>query len=105
METAPSVQVDWYVVRFLEEMGFQIWQARPATLREAMEAAQNYENSAQSLQKSLKRSERKGVKHYKKKRRRRKHSESDNLSSSSGSDTATSDSKSSKSDPRIGMRN
>ena len=35
-------------------MGFHIRQSTPASLREAMEAAQNYENSAQSLRKSLK---------------------------------------------------
>ena len=48
-DIAPSVQVEWYVAGFPEEMGFQIRQTRPATLQQAMEAAQNYENSAQSL--------------------------------------------------------
>jgi hypothetical protein len=47
-DIVPSVQVEWYVVGFPKEMGFQIRQTRPITLREAMEAAQNYENSAQS---------------------------------------------------------
>ena len=51
IEIAPSVQVEWYVARFPEEMEFQIWQAHLATLRKAMEVAQNYEKSAQSLQK------------------------------------------------------
>jgi hypothetical protein len=46
MEIAPSVQVEWYVAGFLEAMGFQIRQTRPANLRDAMEAAHNYENSA-----------------------------------------------------------
>ena len=53
-EISPTVQVEWYVAGFPEKMGFQIRQARPTTLSEAMEAAQNYENSAQSLRKSLK---------------------------------------------------
>ena len=53
-EISPTVQVEWYVAGFPEKMGFQIRQARPTTLNEAIEAAQNYENSAQSLRKSLK---------------------------------------------------
>jgi hypothetical protein len=59
MEIAPSVQVEWYVAGFPEAMGFQIRQTRPANLREAMEAAHNYENSAQSLRKAVRRSEKK----------------------------------------------
>jgi hypothetical protein len=53
MEIAPSVQVEWYVAGFPEAMGFQIRQTRPANLRDSMEAAHNYENSAQSLQKAV----------------------------------------------------
>ena len=53
-EISPTVQVEWYIAGFPEKMGFQIRQARPTSLREAMEVAQNYENSAQSLRKSLK---------------------------------------------------
>ena len=53
-EISPTVQVEWYVAEFSEKIGFQIRQARPTTLQEAMEAAQNYENSTQSLRKSLK---------------------------------------------------
>jgi hypothetical protein len=40
------VQVEWYVAGFPEAMGFQIWQTWPANLRDTMEAAHNYENSA-----------------------------------------------------------
>ena len=56
-DIAPSVQIEWYVGGFPEKMGFQIQQSQPTTLQEAMEAAQNYENSAQSFRKSLKESE------------------------------------------------
>ena len=56
-EIAPSIQVKWYVARIPGEMGFQIRQSRPATLREAIESIQNYENSAQSLRRSIKKSE------------------------------------------------
>jgi Retrotransposon gag protein len=42
-DAAPALQVEWYVAGFPEKMGFQIRQSRPATLREAMEAAQNYD--------------------------------------------------------------
>ena len=48
-DIAPSVQVEWYITGFPEKMGFEIQQTRPTTLQEAMEATQNYENSAQSL--------------------------------------------------------
>ena len=44
-EISPTVQVEWYVAGVPEKIGFQIRQARPTSLREAMEAAQNYENS------------------------------------------------------------
>ena len=70
-----------------------------------MKAAQNYENSAQFLQKSLKRSEKKGVNHYRKERRQRKHSKFDNSSTSSGLDMTTSNFESSESDPGIETRN
>jgi hypothetical protein len=90
MEIAPSVQVEWYVAGFPEAMGFQIRQTRPANLREAMEAAHNYENSAQSLRKAVRRSEKKdkgkGKKDDRKDRRRRKYSDSDSDSESSDSE-------------------
>jgi hypothetical protein len=90
MEIAPSVQVEWYVAGFPEAMGFQIRQTRPANLRDAMEAAHNYENSAQSLQKAVRRSEKqdkgKGRKDDRKARRRRKFSDSESDSKSSESE-------------------
>jgi hypothetical protein len=100
MEIAPSVQVEWYVAGFPEAMGFQIRQTRPANLREAMEAAHNYENSAQSLRKAVRRSEKKdkgkGKKDDRKDRRRWKYSDSD--SNSESSDSEDSDSASSGSE-------
>jgi hypothetical protein len=90
MEIAPSVQVKWYVAGFPEAMGFQIRQTRPANLRDAMEAAHNYENSTQSLRKAVRRSEKKdkgkGKKEDRKDRRRRKFSDSEGDSESSDSD-------------------
>lgn len=101
-EIAPSVQVEWYVAGFPKDMGLYIRQSRPGNLREAMEAAQNYENSAQSLRKSLKRSDAKGGRSQKQKERDRKkkkmldtdsseqHSSTDTTSEGSeGSDTDT----------------
>ena len=38
-DIALSVHVEWYVAGFSERMGFQIRQAWPATLQEAMKAA------------------------------------------------------------------
>jgi hypothetical protein len=100
MEIAPSVQVEWYVAGFPEAMGFQIRQTWRANLREAMEAAHNYENSAQSLRKAVRRSEKKdkgkGKKDDRKDRRRRKYSDSD--SDSESSDSEDSDSASSGSE-------
>ena len=101
-DIAPSVQVEWYVARFPEWMGFQIRQTRPSNLQQAMEAAQNYENSAQSLRKSLKRSKEKDKgKDKKKDRKGRKRDTSDSNSEStsdslsdSSSDTESSESES-----------
>jgi hypothetical protein len=94
MEIAPSVQVEWYVVGFPEAMGFQIRQTRPTNLRDAMEADHNYENSAQSLWKAVRRNEKKnegnGKKEDRKDRRRRKFSDSDSNSESSDSDESDS---------------
>jgi hypothetical protein len=94
MEIAPSVQVEWYVAGLPETMGFQIQQTRPANLRDAMEAAHNYKNSAQSLRKAVKQSEKKdkgkGKKEDRKDRRRRKFSDSDSDSESSDSDESDS---------------
>ena len=104
LETAPGLQVEWYVAGFLKDMGFQIWQAHPTTLQEAMDTAQNYKNSSQSLRKSLKRNEKRGIKQYCKDRNRRKHSETDDSSSSSELDSATSNSKSLKSDLGTGSK-
>jgi hypothetical protein len=102
MEIAPSVHVVWYVAGFLEAMGFQIRQTRPANLRDAMEATHNYENFAQSLRKAVRRSEKKdkgkGKKEDRKDRRRRKFSDSDSDSESSDSDSESSDSDSESSD-------
>jgi hypothetical protein len=100
MEIAPSVQVEWYVAGFPEAMGFQIQQTRPANLRDAMEVAHNYENSAQSLRMAVRQSEKqdkgKGKKEDRKSRRRRKFSDSD--SDSESSDSEESDSASSGSE-------
>jgi hypothetical protein len=70
MEIAPSVQVEWYVAGFPEAMGFQIRQTRPTNLRDAMEAAHNYENSTQSLRKAVRRSEKKDKEKRKKEDRK-----------------------------------
>ena len=95
MEISPTVQVDWYVVGFLEKMGFQIRQARPTTLNIAMEAAQNYENFARSLRKSLKGLEkREKSKSEKKNWRRKKHSDTSETSGSNSSTAGSSNTES-----------
>jgi hypothetical protein len=82
------------VAGFPEAMGFQIRQTRSANLRDAMEAAHNYENFAQSLRKAVRRSEKKdkgkGKKEDWKDRRKRKFSDSDSDSESSDSDESNS---------------
>ena len=101
-DIASSVQVEWYVAGFLERMGFQTQQTRSANLQQAMEAAQNYENSAQFLQKSLKRSkEREKAKDKKKDRKGQKHDTSDfePESTTRSSSTSSSDTESLESDP------
>ena len=88
-------------------MGFQIRQARPTTLQEAMEAAQNYENSAQSLRKFLKGIEkREKSKSGKKDWRRKKHSDTSETSGSNSSTAGSSTTESSGTDsgPSSGKR-
>ena len=63
-----------------------------------MEAAQNYENSSQSLRKALKRSGKRDVKQFRKEKGRKKYSDSDDSSSTSELDSRTSSSESSESD-------
>ena len=88
---SPPVQVEWYVAGFSEKMGFQIRQAQPTTLQEAMEATQNYENSAQSLRKSLKGLEkRERSKSGRKDWRRKKHLDTSETSGSSSSTVGSS---------------
>ena len=98
-DIAPSVQVEWYVAGFPERMGFQIRQTRPGNLQQAMEAAQNYENSTQSLRKSLKRSKEKDKGKSKKKDRKGRKQDTSDSESESTSDllsTSSSDTKSSE---------
>ena len=100
-DIAPSVQVERYVAGFPEQMGFQIQQTRPGNVQQAMEAAQNYENSTQSLRKSLKRSKEKDKgKSKKKDRKGRKRDMSDSKSESAldSSSASSSDTKSSESE-------
>ena len=98
-EIAPNLQVEWYVAGLPESMGFLIRQTRPETLRQAMDAASNYENSAQSLRKSLRRSERKEKEKNKKSDRKSKHrkkvSDSESSSETTGSEVSDPDSSSS----------
>ena len=101
-DIAQSVQVEWYVAGFPEKMGSQIRHTRPDTLREAMEATQNYKNSAQSIRKSLKKYEEKGKAH---KRRRRKYSSSSESNPSSKSETTASASSNSEDDITFKNRN
>lgn len=108
-EIAPSLQVEWYVAGLPESMGFLIRQTGPKTLRDAMDAAANYENSAQSLRKSLRRSEKqekgRNQKSDRKSKHRKKVSESESSSEDSGSEvsdpsSSSSDGERSNSPPR-----
>lgn len=84
---APRIQVEWYMAGLPEEMGFQIRQTRPANLREAMESAQNYENSA-NLRKSVLKAEKRREKEEEATRRsRRRDQDSDKSESSSDGST------------------
>ena len=95
-EIAANVQIEWYLRGLPNDMGFTIRQTRPITLREAMEAAQNYENSVQSIREKLRRKDKKCKKKEKRSSRRRKdYSESDESGSSSRSENSGSDPESS----------
>lgn len=76
---APSVAIQWYVGGLPDEMAFQIRRSKPETLREAMDAAQDYEDSAQALRSS---------RHKKSKGKKKRDSDSD---SSGDSDEPDSD--------------
>lgn len=91
---APRIQVEWYMAGLPEEMGFQIRQTRPANLREAMESAQNYENSANlrtSVLKAEKRRERE-LEAARRNRRRDRDSDKSESDSEASSDGRNSDS-------------
>lgn len=92
-EIAANVQIEWYVAGFPEDMGFQVRQARPQTLQDAMEAAQNYENSKQSLRQARRSSKTESSKRGKKIRisRRNESSGSGDSSSRSSTDESSSD--------------
>lgn len=94
-----SVQIEWYVAGFPEDMGFHVRQARPQTLQEAMEAAQNYENSKQSLHQSGRRAVEKSSKRGKKLRAKRRKDSSDSSTPSSESTTDPSSSPSDSDGP------
>lgn len=83
---SPIVSIQWYVGGLPDEMAFQIRRSKPGTLREAMEAAQDYEDSAHALRGSRDKSK-------KSKGKRSKESDSD-----SGADSDTTDSDASDSD-------
>jgi hypothetical protein len=88
-EIAPRLQVEWYVAGLPESMGFLIRQTRPATLRDAMDAAANYENSAKSLRNSSRKSKKekgKSKKKDRKSRHRKRASESESSSESSNTE-------------------
>ena len=92
---------------FPERMGFQIRQIRPGNLQQAMEAAQNYKSSAQSLRKSLKRSKEKDKGKGRKKDqegRKRDTSDSESESSSDSSFASSLDTESSESDSGTSSR-
>lgn len=92
---AASVQIEWYIVGFLDDKGFQVQQAWLQTLQEAIEAAQHYENSKQSLRQtrgmSKSESSKRGKKILKNKR-----DASSRSSNSSGTESKFSDDKDSK---------
>jgi len=98
-EIAPNLQVQWYVAGLPESMGFLIRQTRPRMLREAMDAATNYENSAQSFWKSLKRNERQEKEKSKRSDRTSKHHKKVSDSDSSFETTGSEGSDPSSSDP------
>lgn len=85
------VQVEWFVAGLPEDMSFQIRQARPATLRDAIGAAQNYEDSVQSLRQSRKHTKNKSRKKCKEIRRKKDRYRSSSSESFSSKSTTSDD--------------
>ena len=101
---AASVQIEWYVSGFPDDMGFHVRQARPTTLQEAMEAAQNYENSKQSLRNTRRSSRASSSKRGKKNRKSKRSTSSGSSDSSSGSSSDDTSSEASESEDRSPSR-
>lgn len=89
---APVVAIQWYIGGLPDDMAFQIRRTKPETLREAMEAAQDYEESAQALRSS---------KDKGRKSKGKKVIESTSDSSADSNDTGSDDPDSSDSDGKI----
>ena len=88
-EPAENMKIAWYVDGFPENMSFQVRREKPGTLTAAMEAAQDYESSAKSLRRVIKKEDRRLKKSNpkgsrKKKSRKVETSESTSTSSSPG---------------------
>lgn len=89
---SPVIQVEWYVAGLPKQMAFYVRQSRPDNLRDAMEAAQNFENSDSSLRESLKRLDVKEAKKSKSKGKKKKESETEESDDPGNSDARSEDS-------------
>ena len=87
-EGSPRLQKEWFIGGLPSAMGFAVRMAKPTSLTEAIEAAQDYEDSLHSMRKSRDKS----AITNKKKKKKHKHdsSSSDDSSSSSSSDEGSS---------------
>ena len=102
----PKVEIEWYMLGLPDDMEFQIRQSQPLTLHDAMEVAQNYENTILSLRRSQRKNELEEKKKDKKKgRKKRSKADSENSNSSSESKSSSSDPESSDSEPDRSRRN
>jgi hypothetical protein len=103
IEPAENMKIAWYVDGFPEKMSFQIRREKPATLTEAMEAAQDYESSAKSLRRVITKEERRPRKSKRiGKKKSKKEESSDSSSGSTSSGYTLSDSSSSEEEVRRG---
>lgn len=87
-EGSPRLQKEWFVGGLPSAMGFAVRMAKPTTLAEAIEAAQDYEDSLHSMRKTRDKYDPTDKK--KKKKHKHESSSSEDSSSSSSSDEESS---------------
>lgn len=90
-EGSPRLQKEWFVGGLPSTMGFAVRMAKPTTLAEAIEAAQDYEDSLHSMGKTRDKGKGATIDKKHKKKKKTRHDSSDTSDDPSSSDTSSSE--------------